>query len=155
MSGYRYDFPRPAVTVDVAAFCLVDGTPRLLLIRRGRPPFEGDWALPGGFIGIDEPLADAARREFREETGLEAGGLEQMHTFGTPGRDPRGRTISVVFLAYLAAADVPVAGDDATEARWFDASSLPALAFDHADVVAMAFERAGRHYGMDTRVFTP
>lgn len=155
MSGYRYDFPRPAVTVDVAAFCLVDGAAQLLLIKRGRAPFEGSWALPGGFIDIDEPLEDAARREFREETGLEAGELTQMHTFGTPGRDPRGRTISVVFLAWLPAAGAAAAGDDAAEARWFPSTALPALAFDHADVVTMAFEHARRHYGMSTAVFAP
>ncbi len=150
MSGYRYDFPRPAVTVDVAAFCRVDGAPRLLLVRRGRPPYEGDWALPGGFIEIDEELEDAARREFLEETGIAAGALTQMHTVGTVGRDPRGRTISVVYLAFLDAAHTPAAGDDANDARWFDARALPTLAFDHADIVAMAFDHAQRHYGADT-----
>lgn len=155
MSGYRYDFPRPAVTVDVAAFCFVDGAPRLLLVERGRPPHEGDWALPGGFMGIDEELEAAARREFLEETGLEVGELAQMHTVGTIGRDPRGRTISVVFMAFLPEAKAPVAGDDAADARWFEASALPALAFDHAAIVAMAFERARRHYGADTHGSTP
>lgn len=155
MGGYRYEFPRPALTVDVAAFSLVDGEPRLLLVQRGQPPHEGDWALPGGFMDIDEALEDAARREFREETGLEAGALEQMRTFGTIGRDPRGRTVSVVFLSYLPAQCVPAAGDDAADARWFRAAALPRLAFDHADIVAMAFEHARRHYGMDARDFTP
>ena len=154
MSGYGYDFPRPAVTVDVAAFCLVEGEPRLLLVQRGQPPHEGDWALPGGFIDIDEELEDAARREFREETGLEAGELAQMQTVGTIGRDPRGRTISVVFLAYLPEAQTPVAGDDAANARWFAAPALPTLAFDHADIVATAFEHAGGHYGTDARAVT-
>ena len=155
MSDQSFDFPTPAVTVDMAAFCLVDGAPRLLLVRRGRPPFEGAWALPGGFIDVDEPLEDAARREFHEETGLEAGDVAQMHTFGAPGRDPRGRTISVVYLAYLPGEPAPRAGDDAAEAGWFSAAALPSLAFDHAAVAAMAFENARRHYGMDARAFTP
>ena len=155
MSGYRYDYPRPAVTVDVAAFCLDGDAPRLLLVQRARPPHEGDWALPGGFMDIDEELEDAARREFAEETGLAVDELTQMHTAGTIGRDPRGRTISVVFLAYLPEAHPPTADDDAADARWFDVTELPTLAFDHADLVAMAFEHARRHYGVETRGATP
>src|SRR5438132_13310292 len=91
---YCYDYPRPAVTVDVVLVTL-EKEPHVLLIRRKHDPYAGKWAIPGGFIDIDEPLESAARRELREETGLEVGPLEQLHTFGTPDRDPRGRTISV------------------------------------------------------------
>lgn len=142
MARYEYEYPHPAVTVDVAAVTMGDDGLQILLIRRGREPFRGTWALPGGFIDIDEELDDAARREFREETGLEAPALEQMHTFGTVGRDPRERTISVVYLGRFASAEVPRAGDDAAEAQWFRADALPALAFDHDEVVAMALSRA-------------
>lgn len=89
---YCYDYPRPAVTADVVCFSQIDGL-RVLLIKRGGEPFEGQWALPGGFVDIDEDLEDAARRELKEETGLEMDSLKQFRCFGAPGRDPRGRTI--------------------------------------------------------------
>ena len=91
---FIYDYPRPSVTVDIVVVTR-EPKPRVLLIRRKRPPFEGLWALPGGFIEMDETLEESARREFREETGLRAGKLVQLGTYGDPGRDPRGRTISV------------------------------------------------------------
>src|SRR5437016_2433978 len=100
---YTYDYPRPAVTVDTVI--VTQGPkPRVLLIRRKHAPFEGMWAIPGGYVEPDETLEVAARRELQEETGIDAKQLEQLHTFGDPGRDPRGRTISVVYLALVDAA---------------------------------------------------
>src|SRR5436305_4241303 len=108
---YACDHPRPAVTVDIVVVTR-EKEPRVLLIRRRQPPFAGMWAIPGGFVDMDEPLEAAARRELREETGLSAGELTQLHTFGDPGRDPRGRTISVVFLAEVDPAGADVRADD-------------------------------------------
>ena len=135
---FTYDHPRPAVTVDLVIVSQ-DDDPRILLIRRKNDPFAGMWALPGGFIEIDESLEDAARRELHEETGVQVERLEQLHTFGDPGRDPRGRTISVVYLAVVDAAAVkPQAQDDAAEVGWHLLRRPPALAFDHADILAYA-----------------
>lgn len=132
---YTYAYPHPAVTVDVALFAGRGAARRLLLIRRAQPPFAGSWALPGGFVEIDEDLPDAARRELAEETGLTAPALRQLGAYGTPGRDPRERVISVVYLAELPATAPPAAGSDAAEAAWFELSALPALAFDHARII--------------------
>lgn len=148
--AHCYEFPRPAVTVDVAAFRSGPRGPEILLVRRGKPPFEGRWALPGGFLDLDEELEDAARRELREETGLEVDRLEQIGAFGKIGRDPRGRTITVVYGA-LAPADAEVrGGDDAAAAGWFPLGALPPLAFDHDEIVRRAVEwwgRAGTDHG--------
>jgi 8-oxo-dGTP diphosphatase len=123
----------------------VGGQHRVLLIRRKNQPFEGRWALPGGFVDPHEPLEDAARRELWEETNVEPARLEQLHTFGAPGRDPRGWTVSVAYLAILeegaAQALQPQAGDDAAEVGWFDLCDPPPLAFDHADILACAREK--------------
>ncbi len=138
---YTYDYPRPAVTVDVVvATC--EPVPRVLLVRRKHEPFAGAWAIPGGFIEMEEPLEVSARRELREETGIEVEELRQLHTFGDPGRDPRGRTVSVVYLARADADRIkPRAGDDAVEAAWHRLDQLPPLAFDHEQVLQMARER--------------
>jgi 8-oxo-dGTP diphosphatase len=138
---YSYDYPRPAVTVDLVV--VTRRTPRrVLLIRRKHPPFEGRWALPGGFVDENEALEDAARRELQEETGLKTTRLEQLHTFGDPGRDPRGHTVSVVYLVSVAVDEVdPAAGDDAAEVAWFPLHRLPPLSFDHADILKLAKER--------------
>lgn len=133
---YSYSHPRPMVTTDIVVLRQGDAGPEILLIQRARDPFAGRWALPGGFVDENEDLEDAARRELREETGLTGLRLSQLCTVGTPGRDPRGHTISVV---YVAACPTPMsgvhAGDDAAEARWFSLGALPELAFDHAAIL--------------------
>ncbi|MDY3560839.1 NUDIX hydrolase [Gemmata sp. JC673] len=129
---HTYDYPRPALTVDVAVVTREE-RPRVLLIQRKKAPFAGGWALPGGFVEENEKLADAARRELMEETGVAVADLEQLHTAGDPGRDPRGWTVSVVYLARIEADAVkPVAADDASAVGWFALDELPTLAFDHA-----------------------
>ena len=136
--SYTYTFPRPAVTVDIIIFRLSDNNPEVLLIKRGNDPSNGHWALPGGFVDKDEPLETAAARELKEETGLTDILLTQMHTFGNPGRDPRGHTVSVVYVGYLTDESTARAGDDAAAAEWFKTDELPDLAFDHDVVVEMA-----------------
>jgi len=139
--AYTYDYPRPMVTVDVVLVTR-EPRPRVLLIRRKHEPFAGKWALPGGFVDLDETLEASARRELREETGLEVGPLEQLHTFGDPGRDPRGRTISVVYLGRGDAAGLrPQAADDAAAVGWHDLEQPPPLAFDHDRVLQHAHAR--------------
>ena len=135
---YVYEWPRPMVTVDMIVFSVEGDDKRVLLIKRGHEPFKGEWAFPGGFVEMDEELVDAAERELAEETGLSGVELEQMHTFGGIGRDPRGRQISVVFSGVLHERPEPEAGDDAAEARWFDIAKLPDMAFDHIKIAEMA-----------------
>ena len=143
---YVYDWPRPMVSVDAAVFGFFRGKAKLLLIRRKNEPFKGQWALPGGFVGINEELEAAAERELAEETGLVNVPLEQMHTFGKCGRDPRGRQITIVFTGTATEGLNKIkAGDDAAKARWFDIEKLPKdLAFDHSEVVKFAIEKLKR-----------
>lgn len=141
---YTYDYPMPAVTVDVAVLRLVE-VPEILLIQRKDPPFKDCWALPGGFMEIEETLEEAARRELEEETGIKAGELIRFDTYDKPGRDPRGRTISQVFvLVWKESMGEPRAGSDAADLSWFDLNELPDLAFDHdviiRDVISMIKE---------------
>lgn len=138
---FTYDFPRPALTVDVVLLTR-EATPSLLLIQRAKEPFAGQWALPGGFVEIGETLGAAARRELLEETGVEVTDLEPLCTAGDPGRDPRGWTVSVVYLARVNVGEVdPAAADDARAVGWFALDALPALAFDHATIVGRAAAR--------------
>lgn len=137
--------PRPAVTVDIAVFSVQGDRLCVLLIERRHPPFAGQLALPGGFIHADEGLEQAARRELEEETGLRVAKLEQFRTYGAPGRDPRGRTISVVHLAELDGPPPSVRGsDDAARAAFFDAERAPPLAFDHDVILREALTWADR-----------
>jgi 8-oxo-dGTP diphosphatase len=137
-----YQYPHPAVTTDVVLFTIRDERLQLLLIQRSHEPFEGSWALPGGFLDIDEDLETCAARELAEETGVKHVYLEQLGTFGTPGRDPRERVISVAYLALAPEAALAVrAGDDAAAARWFPVKALPPLAFDHAKIIEIAHQR--------------
>ncbi len=140
---YVYDWPRPMVTVDAAVFTFSCDRAKVLLINRGKEPFKGKWALPGGFVGMDEELEDAVVRELVEETGLVGVRLEQMRAFGTVGRDPRGRQITIVFMGIATEEQTGIkAGDDAAEAQWFDIENLPKeMAFDHDEVVRFAIAK--------------
>jgi 8-oxo-dGTP diphosphatase len=139
---YKYDYPHPAVTVDVVVFTIEDDDLKVLLIQRDLEPFEGQWALPGGFIGIDERLSDAAKRELKEETGVTASFLEQLYTFGRPDRDPRERIITVAYYALIPFDEISLAaGDDARDAQLFNTKELPALAFDHENILRVARKR--------------
>lgn len=139
----RDTFPRPAFTADTVLVREREHAWEVLLVRRGNPPFQGLWALPGGFVDEYEPPEDAARRELEEETGIRfEGPLRLLGVFGGPGRDPRGWTVSAVYLGIMRRDDAtgPVAGDDAVEAEWHRLDALPDLAFDHADLLASARE---------------
>jgi 8-oxo-dGTP diphosphatase len=131
---YTYKYPRPAVTAD----CVVmtnEPLPKVLLIQRGADPFKGAWAFPGGFMNMDETTEECAIRELEEETSLKISGLHQIGAYSKVDRDPRGRTITV---AYLAIIDAPVevkGQDDAAKAEWWPLSDLPHLAFDHYDIM--------------------
>ena len=138
--AYTYEYPRPAVTAD----CIVitkEAEPKVLLIERGGEPFKGCWALPGGFMNMDETTEQCAFRELEEETGLKIGEVHQIGAYSRVDRDPRGRTITV---AYLAVVDAPIAvigQDDAAKAQWFPLSALPELAFDHEEIVRDAVRK--------------
>lgn len=139
------DYPRPAVTVDLVILTIADDTLKALLIKRGAEPFKGRWALPGGFVGIDEALETAAARELQEEAGVTNVYLEQLYTFGEPKRDPRGRVISVAYFALIDAERQQVmAASDADDAQWFsvfDRRLGARLAFDHKQVLDYAVWR--------------
>ena len=137
---YTYDYPRPAVTTDCVIFGYDGKELKVLLIERGIEPFKGCWAFPGGFLNMDEDALAGARRELKEETGLENAFIEQFHTFSEPGRDPRGRVITVAHYALVKIQEVE-GGDDAAQARWFPIGEVPPLAFDHDRILRMAMSR--------------
>ena len=137
---YTYKYPRPAVTAD----CIVitkETEPKVLLIQRGNEPYKGCWAFPGGFMDMDETTEQCAIRELEEETGLVVSQVQQIGAYSKVDRDPRGRTITVAYLAIIDS-PVPIKGqDDAASAQWFPLSTLPPLAFDHAEIMRDAVER--------------
>jgi 8-oxo-dGTP diphosphatase len=128
------------VTVDVVVFNSQTGRLHVLLIQRAQEPFQDAWALPGGFVDLDESLEEAAGRELAEETGVEGVDLEQLQTYGDPNRDPRGRVISVAYCTLLPSKNIQhiQGGGDASQARWFPVDELPSLAFDHSKILADA-----------------
>ena len=137
---YTYDYPRPAVTTDCVIFGYDGKELKVLLIERGIEPFKGCWAFPGGFLNMDEDALAGARRELKEETGLEDAFIEQFHTFSEPGRDPRGRVITIAHYALVKIQEVE-GGDDAAQARWFPIGEVPPLAFDHDRILRMTISR--------------
>lgn len=149
--SYTYDYPRPAVTVDLVIFTIADDDLKVLLIRRGLEPYKDCWALPGGFVDINESLEQAAARELQEEVGVTNVYLEQLYTFGAPGRDPRGRVISVAYFALIdAERQRIVAASDAADAEWHSVfkqakptkqGKLAKLAFDHKQILDYAVWR--------------
>ena len=139
---YTYTYPHPAVTADIVVFSVEDDRLKILLIRRKEAPFQGQWALPGGFVGIDESIDDCALRELQEETGLSGIYLEQLYTFGAPDRDPRERVISVAYFALTPMTGLTLKhGSDAMDAQWHNIDALPELAFDHGAIIRLARER--------------
>ena len=140
--SFTYEYPRAAVTVDCVVFGLDDEDLKVLLIRRDLPPFEDKWALPGGFVRLNETLDEAAFRELQEETSLERVYLEQLYTFGAIDRDPRERVITVAYYALVRLSDHRVqAATDARDAVWFAMDDLPPLAFDHDQILETAHQR--------------
>lgn len=143
--SYTYEYPRPSVTVDLVIFTIADNDLKVLLIRRAAEPFKDRWALPGGFVEIDESLETAAARELQEEAGVTDVYLEQLYTFGEPQRDPRGRTISVAYFALTDATGQRIrAASDATDAQWhsvFSSRLKAKLAFDHKQILEYAVWR--------------
>ncbi|MDX1480056.1 MAG: NUDIX domain-containing protein [Woeseiaceae bacterium] len=139
---YTYDYPHPAVSVDIAIFTIRSDELNVLLIKRAGEPFRGEWALPGGFVEIDEALEDAAARELMEETGVESSYLEQLYTFGAPDRDPRERVISVAYFALIPSDQIELrAASDAEGVGWFAVDGVPDLAFDHDNILETALAR--------------
>lgn len=140
---YCYDYPRPGLTVDCIIFGLDESNKlKVLLIERGHEPFIGQWALPGGFVDMNEDLERAALRELEEETGVKDVFIEQLFTFGTPNRDPRGRVVSVAYFALVNLSEHPVKpSSDARNVHWFEIDSLPTLAFDHEEIMEVAINR--------------
>jgi len=139
---HTYQYPRAALTVDCVVFGLDESDLKVLLIERGLEPFKGRWALPGGFVRVDETLDEAARRELAEEAGLADVFLEQLFTFGELNRDPRERVVSVTYYALVKLTDHQTrAATDAADARWFPVAKVPKLAFDHANILATALAR--------------
>ncbi len=134
---YCYEYPRPAMTVDAALLVSDNNQWKLLLIERKHDPFAGSWALPGGFVEENETLEQAVERELMEETGLQVDNLQQFRAYSNPNRDPRQRTITMIFVVVLN--QIPnnaIAGDDAANLKWFSFDNLPKLAFDHTEIVA-------------------
>ncbi len=139
---YTYRHPRPALTVDCVVFGLDDRDLKVLLIERDAEPFAGSWALPGGFVHVDETIDAAALRELEEETGVQIRFLEQLYTFGDVERDPRERVVTVAYYALLRLDEHPLhAASDARDANWFPLTELPELAFDHQHILDTAHQR--------------
>lgn len=139
---HQYEYPHPAVTTDIVVFTIRHDALKVLLIKRAADPYLGSWALPGGFVGIDEDLDAAAERELSEETGVADVYLEQLYTFGKPDRDPRERVITVAYYALIPSDRIQIrAATDAEAVGWFALDELPGLAFDHEEIFSMALER--------------
>ncbi|MCQ2189356.1 MAG: NUDIX hydrolase [Paludibacteraceae bacterium] len=139
---YTYEHPHPSVTTDCVVFGFDGESLNLLLIERGIEPYKGTWALPGGFVRMNETAEEGALRELQEETGVEDIYVEQFHTFTAVDRDPRERVMTIAFLAFVRQEKYSViAGDDAVQAKWFPVKDLPELAFDHQEIIRMALDK--------------
>ena len=138
--SYTYKYPRPALTVDAMVFRKTRDGWKILLIKRKNEPFRDKWALPGGFVDMHETLEEAVSRELTEETGLKNIPLKQYHAFSDPERDPRGRTVSVVFYAFVEGNSHVKGNDDAADAQWHNLNQLPGLAFDHHHIIRKAID---------------
>ncbi|MDB5080218.1 MAG: hydrolase [Chloroflexi bacterium] len=149
------NYERPSVTVDIVILTVSDQDLKVLLVKRNVPPYQGLWAVPGGFVGMQESLDKAARRELLEETGVANVYLEQLYTFGEPGRDPRTRVITVAYFALVEASQVKTlrAGSDAGEVAWWSIYKLPELAFDHGQILDYTLQRLRGKLGYSNIAF--
>ena len=151
---YIYEYPHPAVTTDIVIFTIRQDELKVLLIKRALPPFQREWALPGGFVNLDESLEAGARRELEEETGVKGVYLEQLYTFGAPDRDPRERVITVAYYALIPSDKIEIrAASDAEGVSWFGMHELPDLAFDHGHILKAAHERLAAKLEYSTIAF--
>ena len=136
------EYPKLSVTTDIVIFSIINNDLKVLLVKRGVVPFKGKWALPGGFVKMEEDIEQCAKRELLEETGVTENYLEQLYTFGDPKRDPRGRVITVAYFALINAEKVSLnPTTDVSEAKWFSCSKLPILSFDHKKIIDYALQR--------------
>ena len=148
-------YPQPSVTVDIVIFSIKDGDLRVLLVERGVEPYKGQWALPGGFVRVDESLEAAAARELDEEAGVKDVYLEQLYTFGNVDRDTRGRVITVGYMALVNSDNIKLeAKTDVTDAQWISVKTLPELAFDHAKIFNYALKRLKWKFEYTTVAFS-
>jgi len=151
---YIYEYPHPAVTTDIVIFTIRQDELKVLLIKRALPPFQREWALPGGFVNLDESLEAGARRELEEETGVKGVYLEQLYTFGAPDRDPRERVITVAYYALIPSDKIEIrAASDAEGVSWFGMHEVPDLAFDHGHILKAAHERLAAKLEYSTIAF--
>ncbi len=150
---YTYKYPHPAVTTDCVVFGFDGVKLNVLLIERGGEPYKGCWALPGGFLNIDEDAPTGARRELEEETGLQVNNIEQLAAFTTVDRDPRERVISVAYFTLTRISQV-TAADDAARAQWFSLDNVPELAFDHKEILELACNRLSQLLKLKSGNFT-
>ena len=150
-----HNYKKPSVTADIVIFTIKDNDLKVLLIKRKLKPFKDSWALPGGFVRIDESLEAAAKRELKEETGVKDVYLEQLYTFGNPKRDPRGRVITVSHMALINSDNISLKPtSDASEAKWFSVSGLPSLSFDHKKIIDYALKRLKWKFEYTTVAFS-
>jgi 8-oxo-dGTP diphosphatase len=149
------EYEKPSVTVDIVIFTIKDKKLKVLLIKRALEPFKGKWALPGGFVRIHESIEDAAKRELQEETGVKDVYLEQLYSFGDPKRDPRGRVITIAYMALINSDEIKlVANTDAIETEWFEISKVPNLAFDHKKILDYSLKRLRWKFEYTTVAFS-
>lgn len=149
------DYPKPSVTVDMVVFTIKDRELKVLLVKRDVNPFKGKWAIPGGFVRINESLEEAAKRELQEETGVKDVYLEQLYSFGEPKRDPRGRVITVAYMALVNSDKINLsATTDVSEVQWSSVSKLPQLAFDHKNILEYALKRLRWKFEYTTVAFS-
>ena len=150
-----HKFKKPSVTADIVVFIIKDNDLKVLLVKRGVEPFKDKWAIPGGFVRIEESLEQAAKRELEEETGLKDVYLEQLYTFGDPKRDPRGRVITVSYMALVKSKDIKLkATTDVSDAQWFSCSKIPVLAFDHKKILDYSLKRLKWKFEYTTVAFS-
>jgi 8-oxo-dGTP diphosphatase len=149
------DYERPSLTVDIVIFTIKDNELKVLLVKRNVEPFIGRWALPGGFVRMDESLEDAAKRELEEETGIKNIYLEQLFSFGDPKRDPRGRVVTIAYMALTNSENIKLtASTDVSDAKWFPVKKMPNLAFDHERILEYSLKRLKWKFEYTTVAFS-